>query len=647
MKYFKTGSDDRMRLRREGQTYMKKGDGQVMKGIDRDGSRGRTAWNTRDRAMSMLVTAALVVTPLGGTAFVPSGSAFGEGPAASAPSSETDVLAPFPDEVRDLVKDYRDAKTTAEELADGLRLLQTEGRISLTELDALLILLDGGALDPSSGSTGGSNGGGAAPGVPDDPGTGADTGTDPGADPDPAPTPGDPGDGTTGDTATDPGTDPGTDDAGASGGAPAGPSAPADPSDPAAPAAPSDTSGAVAPTPGASGPAPSAGPAVQPAAPTPSRPGVVYPSSGTYVPHRSVRNLTTDKFIALVGEQARQIGQERNLYASVMIAQAILESASGNSELARSPYHNLFGIKGTWRDKGVDMLTQEDDGTGLLYTVPARFRAYDSVTDSLDDYADLLTKDSDGFYRGAWKTDAPSPARACDFLEGRYATSTSYSESLQDLIETYDLTRFDEPLGYEPVATYERPAVDEETGEAVLDDEGRPVMEKRTLADLVAEATSFLDTGYVWGASDPDVGFDCSGLVQYSYREALGIDLPRTTYEQWKLGQTVDFSDLHPGDLLFFVRDDKVYHVAMYLGEGCYIHAPQEGDVVKVSSLDEFTPSFARRIVETRPTEVQQPVAAPPVVKRADVKDFPAERDPLARLMTPFVVEQAKASRFL
>lgn len=82
----------------------------------------------------------------------------------------------------------------------------------------------------------------------------------------------------------------------------------------------------------------------------------------------------TSNFIKEIGEEARKIGLEEDLYGSVMIAQAILESASGQSRLSQAPYHNLFGIKGTYEGKGVTFKTQEDDGSGNLYTIDAMFR---------------------------------------------------------------------------------------------------------------------------------------------------------------------------------------------------------------------------------------------------------------------------------
>lgn len=99
----------------------------------------------------------------------------------------------------------------------------------------------------------------------------------------------------------------------------------------------------------------------------------------------------------------------------------------------------------------------------------------------------------------------------------------------------------------------------------------------------VAIASKYLNVPYVWGGTTPS-GFDCSGLVQYTYRQ-LGVSLPRTTYEQVKSGTAVSKSQLEPGDLVFFGSASSPHHVGIYVGNGCYIHAPRTGDVVKISSL--------------------------------------------------------------
>lgn len=161
------------------------------------------------------------------------------------------------------------------------------------------------------------------------------------------------------------------------------------------------------------------------------------------------KDESVETFIRKIGESARKIGQENDLYASVMVAQAILESASGQSQLAQAPNYNLFGIKGTHNGKGVSFATQEDLGNGTLYTTQATFRQYKNYEDSLNDYAQLLKEGLTGnryFYDGVWKTNAKTYQEATKFLTGRYATDTSYDKKLNGLIETYDLTKYDKEV---------------------------------------------------------------------------------------------------------------------------------------------------------------------------------------------------------
>ena len=126
-----------------------------------------------------------------------------------------------------------------------------------------------------------------------------------------------------------------------------------------------------------------------------------------------------------------------------MIAQAVVESASGSSGLSCEPYNNLFGIKGAYEGKSVRMKTQEDDGKGNLETIVAEFRRYPSLTESLKDYVGLLTGDS--LYAPVKKSNTSTYEDACDYLQGHYATSTTYSRTLKAYIDTYDLTQFDAP----------------------------------------------------------------------------------------------------------------------------------------------------------------------------------------------------------
>ncbi|SUN76218.1 autolysin, N-acetylmuramidase-like protein [Streptococcus massiliensis] len=153
-------------------------------------------------------------------------------------------------------------------------------------------------------------------------------------------------------------------------------------------------------------------------------------------------NYTTQEFIKKIGEDARTLGQENDIYASVMIAQAILESGSGNSGLAQPPHHNLFGIKGAYQGSSVTMSTQEDDGTGKFHTIKDAFRSYPDYRASLKDYVDLIRTAT---YQAVWKKNAPNYKAATKALTGLYATDKNYNKKLDALIEAYDLTKYDQP----------------------------------------------------------------------------------------------------------------------------------------------------------------------------------------------------------
>ena len=93
-------------------------------------------------------------------------------------------------------------------------------------------------------------------------------------------------------------------------------------------------------------------------------------------------------------------------------------------------------------------------------------------------------------------------------------------------------------------------------------------------------ALTQLGTPYVWGGGAPG-GFDCSGLTSWAYAQA-GISLPHLASAQYAMGTPVPLDALEPGDLISFHGSG---HIGMYIGGGQYVHAPQTGDVVKVSSL--------------------------------------------------------------
>ena len=95
--------------------------------------------------------------------------------------------------------------------------------------------------------------------------------------------------------------------------------------------------------------------------------------------------------------------------------------------------------------------------------------------------------------------------------------------------------------------------------------------------ELVRSARSFLGVPYLWGGASLDTGFDCSGLTMTVY-QLCGLDLPRTSREQYLAGNPVELSTLEKGDLVFFAPGgDKISHVGIYAGNGQFIHAPEKG----------------------------------------------------------------------
>jgi cell wall-associated NlpC family hydrolase len=105
-----------------------------------------------------------------------------------------------------------------------------------------------------------------------------------------------------------------------------------------------------------------------------------------------------------------------------------------------------------------------------------------------------------------------------------------------------------------------------------------------TAGGAVGIAMQYLGVPYVWGGASPS-GFDCSGLVMYVYGQ-MGISLPHGATAQYSAGTPIDYSEMQPGDLVFFGYGGGVMsHVGIYIGGGSMIHAPFEGTVVQIGSV--------------------------------------------------------------
>lgn len=158
---------------------------------------------------------------------------------------------------------------------------------------------------------------------------------------------------------------------------------------------------------------------------------------------RTQRNHTTSavEFVTNVKNTALSVAQRYNIYPSLMIAQAGLESAWGNSYLSTNA-HNLFGVKWTGKGSYITLPTQEYYG-GSYHTVNAKFQRYSSYYGSLMGYANLIANS----FPNSTRRKASSPYQAARNLRhgkyGAYATAPNYASTLSRVIKLYNLTRFD------------------------------------------------------------------------------------------------------------------------------------------------------------------------------------------------------------
>ena len=173
---------------------------------------------------------------------------------------------------------------------------------------------------------------------------------------------------------------------------------------------------------------------------------VLAPKSHAYTVTSNQVQSPAQQFLNKIIPAAQQATEGKDVYTSVMIAQAALESAWGTSALSAEPNHNLFGVKGNYNGQSVNMYTLEDAGAQKYYGIYDNFRKYPSYKESMDDYVDKIINGIKGaplFYSGAWKSRTNSYQDATRYLTGRYATDTAYYAKLNRIIEQYGLTKYD------------------------------------------------------------------------------------------------------------------------------------------------------------------------------------------------------------
>jgi flagellum-specific peptidoglycan hydrolase FlgJ len=166
----------------------------------------------------------------------------------------------------------------------------------------------------------------------------------------------------------------------------------------------------------------------------------VLPSAVNVVSANTVQTTFNQaQIVAQVGQAAQSIAPQYGLYASIMAAQALLESGYGQSTLA-SKYNNYFGIKASDGQAYVAMPTTEFINGKWVYLIE-KFRTFNSIAEGFISNAKLLSGWS--FYEGCWKKNCNSYVDAANWLQGRYATDPTYASKLITIIQTWNLTKYD------------------------------------------------------------------------------------------------------------------------------------------------------------------------------------------------------------
>lgn len=160
-------------------------------------------------------------------------------------------------------------------------------------------------------------------------------------------------------------------------------------------------------------------------------------------------NPTQQNFMNLAVDHAINLSDQYGLWTSIMMAQAIIESNWGTSQLGSAPNYNLFGMKANddWPGRCVIYPTKEWDKNLQQYvTIDAKFRAYDNYGDSFNDNAQKLRFGLSwdrNYYSGTWLENTSTYQDSANWLQGRYATSPTYASTLIKTIKTYNLAQYD------------------------------------------------------------------------------------------------------------------------------------------------------------------------------------------------------------
>ncbi|SES74240.1 Flagellum-specific peptidoglycan hydrolase FlgJ [Enterococcus malodoratus] len=155
-------------------------------------------------------------------------------------------------------------------------------------------------------------------------------------------------------------------------------------------------------------------------------------------------NVDKKAFINEISNEIKPLAEKHDLYASIMIAQAIVESDWGQTDYAQAPYYNLFGLEGQYQGKSA-MLDKKDAETGQ--TEKKEMKQYGSYKEAIQDYIEIIkTTSRDGnenYFSGSWRSNANDYKTAAAALEGRFNDDKGYVQKLVSTIQEHDLTSYD------------------------------------------------------------------------------------------------------------------------------------------------------------------------------------------------------------
>ncbi|MBO1304536.1 C40 family peptidase [Enterococcus sp. 669A] len=175
----------------------------------------------------------------------------------------------------------------------------------------------------------------------------------------------------------------------------------------------------------------------------------------------SASNVDKAAFINEIAKVVEPLADKNDLFASVMMAQAIVESNWGQNSFAQAPYNNLFGFEGQYQGQSA-MLDKEDFSNGASVTSKKELKIYNSYKEAAQDYVEIMkTTEKDGqdlYFANSWKSNAGDYQTAAKALEGRFNQQPDYAQALINTIEENELIKYDQTAVAATPAVQQTPA---------------------------------------------------------------------------------------------------------------------------------------------------------------------------------------------